>query len=224
MNKYSLVIGRFQPFHEGHKSLIDSLLEEGKKVCVAIMDTEIDEYNPYTLIERTAMIEAEYGTDVAIAVIPPIEEVCYGRNVGYDFRRIHHAKEHITATNIREKKEQPDNNGYTDKEFLLGFNTVAERVHRLAKKQGFWDKGNKRDICEPIAFAHSELSEALECSRFGDPPDKNIKEFSGLEVQLSDCLGILMDMEIGYGLRISEALGHKMKFNETRGYRHGKEF
>ena len=73
-------------------------------------------------------------------------------------------------------------------------------------------------------MAHSELSEALECMRMGNPPDKNISELSGVEVQLSDVLGILMDMEIGYGFEISRALLKKMEFNKTRNYLHGKKF
>jgi hypothetical protein len=44
---------------------------------------------------------------------------------------------------------------------------------------------------------------------------------SGVEVQLSDVLGILMDMEIGYGWKISEALLKKMAFNKSRGHMHG---
>lgn len=111
-----------------------------------------------------------------------------------------------------------------DSEFLRTYKKIAERQYETARDKGFWDEG----ITHPailIAKAHSELSEALECFRIGCPPDKNIKDMNGCEVQLSDCLGILMGMEIGLGLRISEALLRKQKFNKTRPYRHGgKEF
>ncbi len=48
----SLFIGRWQPFHEGHQTLIDSVLKEGGKVVIAIRDTPISESNPYTVSDR----------------------------------------------------------------------------------------------------------------------------------------------------------------------------
>ena len=32
--KYSLFIGRYQPFHKGHHKLIQTVLDEGKNVCI----------------------------------------------------------------------------------------------------------------------------------------------------------------------------------------------
>ena len=79
--KYSLFIGRWQPFHEGHQALIKSVLDEGKNVCVAIRDTTISSDNPFTAEEREKMILEIFPT-VKVIVIPDIEEVCYGRKVG----------------------------------------------------------------------------------------------------------------------------------------------
>jgi hypothetical protein len=214
--KYSLVIGRFQPFHDGHKALIQKLISEDKSVLVAVMDTEIDSNNPYTLQQREKMIRDEFGEHVAIIVVPPIAEVCYGRNVGYDVRRIRHDKEGISASKLRSSDPI---GAFEDEEFLRLYKKMAERVHHLAASQGLWPKD--RHVAIPISLAHSELSEALECFRMGNPPDKNISEMNGAEVQLSDVLGILMDMEVGYGLDISGALAKKMEFNKTRGYMHG---
>jgi cytidyltransferase-like protein len=45
----SLVIGRFQPFHDGHYALVQTLLDEGKDVVVAIRDTPFNEDNPYSV-------------------------------------------------------------------------------------------------------------------------------------------------------------------------------
>ncbi len=47
----SLFIGRYQPFHEGHKKLMEVELKEGNDVVIAIRDTEISEKNPYTIEE-----------------------------------------------------------------------------------------------------------------------------------------------------------------------------
>lgn len=89
--KSSLFIGRWQPFHQGHKTLIETVLKKRKPVVVAIRDTEIDHDNPFSTFERWSMIQkalAEYGGLVKIIVIPDIDEVCYGRDVGYGIRKI----------------------------------------------------------------------------------------------------------------------------------------
>ena len=52
-NRYSLYIGRFQPFHKGHKWCVQQMIGEGKKVCIAVMDIhELEpKNNPYTYEE-----------------------------------------------------------------------------------------------------------------------------------------------------------------------------
>jgi len=102
--KYSLFIGRWQPFHEGHQKLIQKVLDEGKNVCVAIRDTEISETDPYTTQERQLMINNIFP-EVKVIVIPDIEEVIYGRNVGWGIReiRLDEVTESISATKIRQK-------------------------------------------------------------------------------------------------------------------------
>ena len=90
--KCSFFVGRWQPFHEGHKALIETVLKEGKPVTIAIRDTEISHKNPYTTYERWSMIQnrlKQYGDLVKIVVIPDIDEICYGRDVGYAIRKIY---------------------------------------------------------------------------------------------------------------------------------------
>ena len=50
--KYSLFIGRYQPFHQGHQELIETVLNDGKNVCIAVRDTPISETDPYSLEDR----------------------------------------------------------------------------------------------------------------------------------------------------------------------------
>ena len=102
---HSLVIGRFQPFHAGHISLIQTVLDEGKSVCIAIRDTEVSESNPYSVKEREDMISSVFP-QVKIIVIPDIDEVVYGRNVGWGIReiRLDAGTETISGTKIRERK------------------------------------------------------------------------------------------------------------------------
>ncbi|MCR4279718.1 MAG: adenylyl-sulfate kinase [Candidatus Zambryskibacteria bacterium] len=105
----SLFIGRWQPFHDGHKSLIQVVLDEGGKVVIAVRDTPFSEGNPYTVEERMARIRKVYGDNenVEIIAIPDIKEVCYGRDVGWGVRRIRLEKqiEEISATKIRNSKK-----------------------------------------------------------------------------------------------------------------------
>lgn len=60
--KIAFVIGRFQPFHNGHKAMIDKALEVADQVCVILGDTGCrpDFKNPWTVEERTDMIRGCY--------------------------------------------------------------------------------------------------------------------------------------------------------------------
>jgi len=98
-----MLIGRYQPFHEGHQKLVQVLLDEGKNVCIALRDTPISDTDPYTIEERTKMINDVFP-QVKVVSIPDIEEVVYGRKVGWGIRQLQLDKEteEISATKIRE--------------------------------------------------------------------------------------------------------------------------
>jgi adenylylsulfate kinase len=105
---YSLFIGRWQPLHEGHKHIIQKVLDEGKNVCIAIRNTPISEKNPFSVEERFNIIRIAFPDfeRVQIIVIPDIAEVCYGRNVGWDIRDLSNVPAEIaqvSATKVREQ-------------------------------------------------------------------------------------------------------------------------
>lgn len=82
------------------------MLSGGKSVVIAIRDTELSSENPYTTAERWNMIQRalkQYGELVKIIVIPDIDEIRYGRNVGYRIReiRLSAEKQKISGTEIR---------------------------------------------------------------------------------------------------------------------------
>lgn len=111
--KYSLFIGRYQPLHDGHKALIQSVLDEGKPVCIALRNTRVSETDPYSAEERRHMFVEAFPEEVSsskmkIIVIPDIEEVCYGRKVGWGIRQVEldPEVEAISATEIRAKGKQ----------------------------------------------------------------------------------------------------------------------
>ncbi len=109
-SRYSLFIGRYQPFHKGHKWLIQQRLNLGKNICIAIMDIHDLEpiKNPYPTEEVKKIIDLELKSlieegKVKTIIIPPIDSVNYGRTVGYDI--IEHTPpekiKQISATKIR---------------------------------------------------------------------------------------------------------------------------
>ena len=106
----SLFVGRWQPFHKGHKALIETVLKKGKPVVIAIRDTKLTHKNPYTLAERAAMIRKalkRYGSLVKVITIPDIDEICYGRDVGYRIRRIYLDADTEAISGTKTRKKHP---------------------------------------------------------------------------------------------------------------------
>jgi len=104
----SFFIGRWQPLHQGHVAIIRQALDAGRNVLVGIMDTPISERNPFSVSEREHMFWTEFGPEMQVDTLtlltmPWIDEVCYGRNCGWQSRRIKLSPrmEQITATSIR---------------------------------------------------------------------------------------------------------------------------
>ena len=60
-------IGRFQPFHNGHKAVIEAALEQAKEVVVVVGSSFAARNirNPFTFEERKAMIEAVFPNETA---------------------------------------------------------------------------------------------------------------------------------------------------------------
>tara|TARA_Y100000994_G_C15702799_1_gene445930 strand:+ start:4023 stop:4373 length:351 start_codon:yes stop_codon:yes gene_type:complete len=108
--KYSMFIGRWQPWHQGHRWLIDQRLNDGKNVLICIRDVEPNEKQPWTPQEVLVNLSNELEDliqegRIKIIIIPDIESINYGRGVGYDvIEHIPPSDIHdISATKIREK-------------------------------------------------------------------------------------------------------------------------
>lgn len=83
---------------------------------------------------------------------------------------------------------------------------------------------NERNFGEFASLCHSEISEAVEAKRHGDPPDQHCPEFSSSEIELADTIIRIGDFAGANNLRLGEAIIAKLKYNQTRAYKHSKLF
>jgi nicotinamide mononucleotide adenylyltransferase len=104
MKPRALFIGRWQPFHNGHRWLIEQKLGRGIPVLIAVRDVPPDENNPLTTAQTVEILERMYeGRDARVVVLPDIESVNFGRRVGYEINEFEPPAEIgvISATEIR---------------------------------------------------------------------------------------------------------------------------
>lgn len=117
------MLGRWQPWHDGHIALFKKALLETGQVCIMIRDvggivgedagggrTATQDDNPFDVHEVKRNIRAgllkegfEYGEEYIIMEVPNIVDISYGRGVGYTFTQHDLGEEihNISATKIR---------------------------------------------------------------------------------------------------------------------------
>ena len=106
------LLGRWQPWHDGHTALFKRALEKTGQVIIMVREMPIDDNNPWGYEQvwhgiRDALQAAGYNytEHYIIWKAPNIVDVSYGRNVGYTLTQhdlgatIHE----ISATGIREE-------------------------------------------------------------------------------------------------------------------------
>lgn len=128
MIKRALFIGRWQPFHNGHKWLINQKLDKGIPCTIAVRDIPPDSKNPFTTSQTVEMVQKVYRNyDVEVIIISDIESVNYGRGVGYEINEHTPPQDvgFISATSIRNRIQ----NGDTGWKF-----NVDSKIHDLVEK------------------------------------------------------------------------------------------
>ncbi len=111
MRPQGVMIGRFQPFHGGHRALFLEALKRSGFVSIMVRDLPRSPSNPLPFAEVKRRINEALGDEYAgryqVVQVPNISGVYYGRDVGYEVERISLAAEieSISATEIRKAQD-----------------------------------------------------------------------------------------------------------------------
>ena len=113
------MLGRWQPWHDGHTELFKRALQKTGQVCIMYRDVggvdagiagQAD--NPFdfeevkkNIIEELFKLGFVEGKEFIVIKVPNIIDISYGRGVGYTFTQHDLGKEihAISATKIRKK-------------------------------------------------------------------------------------------------------------------------
>ena len=120
----SQMLGRWQPWHDGHTALFEKALKKTGQVCIMFRDVSgvdagVDgqEDNPFEFEEvKKRIIDGlsshgyKYDKEYIVLKVPNITDISYGRGVGYTFTEHDLGEEihKISATKIRKKMRDQD--------------------------------------------------------------------------------------------------------------------
>ena len=106
------MLGRWQPWHEGHQKLFEEILKKTGQVNIMVRDVNGVDDNPFDFETVKKNIEdrlnPEFGGQFKIMLVPNITNICYGRGVGYKIEEIvlDEETQKISATKIRAKMRE----------------------------------------------------------------------------------------------------------------------
>ena len=106
------MLGRWQPFHDGHYALFQEIVKITGQVCIQIRDVQGVDDNPFDLDTVKKNIEdklnPEFEGQFKIMLVPNITNISYGRGVGYKIEEVVLPEEiqKISATKIRAKMRE----------------------------------------------------------------------------------------------------------------------
>jgi hypothetical protein len=106
------MLGRWQPFHDGHYALFEEIIKKTGQACIQIRDVQGVDDNPFDFEIVKKKIEErllpKYKNRFKIILVPNITNICYGRGVGYKIEEITLPEEiqKISATKIRKKMRE----------------------------------------------------------------------------------------------------------------------
>lgn len=101
----TLLLGRYQPWHDGHSALMSEGLKRTNQVVIAVRSSyKTSEKDPFTYPEVKQFIESK-ETNPFVLQFPNITNIIYGRDVGYEIEKVDLSSDlqAISATAIRSK-------------------------------------------------------------------------------------------------------------------------
>ena len=103
----TLMLGRYQPWHEGHHALYEEAGKRTNQVVLGVRNTyKTSEKDPLTFDEVKTYIEADPKMVNAMVVkFPNITNIVYGRDVGYKIQQVKLGDE-IEAISATQKRKE----------------------------------------------------------------------------------------------------------------------
>lgn len=109
---------------------------------------------------------------------------------------------------------------------------MIKAIHLNALRKGWWEDHSRLRDSNPgeadrlyqvsrIMLVVTELAEAVEGIRLGNPPDDKVKDYDSLTVELADAVIRVLDLAGRFGLPLPQAILAKMAYNEGRSHMHG---
>ena len=110
----------------------------------------------------------------------------------------------------------------------MTLNELAKRCHNDAESMGWYDEGKTKSDLELLLMIITEVVETVEELRKPEPQmhyynsDKPTKP-EGVAVELADTIIRLLDFCAYKQIDIEQIISEKLKYNLTRGFRHGNK-
>lgn len=100
------MLGRWQPWHEGHQALFEEIIKKTGQVNIQVRDVQGVGDNPFdfdTVKNNIEQALISYKQRIIVSMVPNITNICYGRGVGYKIEEIVLPEniQKISATDIR---------------------------------------------------------------------------------------------------------------------------
>jgi hypothetical protein len=101
----TLLLGRYQPWHEGHHALLEKAYERTEQVLIAVRDTQgTSEKDPLSYQQVAGHIVSSVPRAFVLKV-PNITNIVYGRDVGYKIEQVDLGAEVHAISATQKRKE-----------------------------------------------------------------------------------------------------------------------
>ena len=101
----TLMLGRYQPWHEGHQALLEKAHERTDQVLIAVRHTQgTSEKDPLSFVE-VANYVAQSTDSPFVMKVPNITNIVYGRDVGYKIEQVDLGAEIHSISATQKRKE-----------------------------------------------------------------------------------------------------------------------